>query len=79
MVADFEVEDDRISEVTVSGDFFLEPPEALADITAALKGALWDLPEEDIAARICDALAPDVEMVGFSPETVARAVLRGLA
>ena len=79
VVADFEVEDGRISEVTVSGDFFLEPPEALADIAAALEGAPRDLPEEDITALIRDTLAPGVEMVGFSPEAVARAVLRGLA
>ncbi|MGI9050226.1 MAG: biotin--protein ligase [Rubrobacteraceae bacterium] len=79
VVADFEVEDGCLTRVTVSGDFFLEPPEALADMNAALDGAPRDLPEEDIAALIRDALAPGVEMVGFSPEAVARAVLRGLA
>jgi lipoate-protein ligase A len=39
VVVDFGVEGGRISNVVVSGDFFLEPPEALADIVRALEGA----------------------------------------
>ena len=42
VVVDFGVEDDRLSNVVVSGDFFLEPPEALADIVRALEGARAD-------------------------------------
>ena len=79
VVADFEVEDGRISEVTVSGDFFLEPPEALSDIAAALESVPADRSEGELAARIRDFLRTDAEMVGFSPEAVARAVVRGLA
>jgi lipoate-protein ligase A len=62
----------------VSGDFFLEPPEALADIVRALEGTRADLGEEDFAGRIRDALGEGVEMVGFSPEAIARATVRGL-
>lgn len=79
VVADFEVEEGRISEVTVSGDFFLEPPEALADIAAALESVPADRSEAELAARIRDFLRTDAEMVGFSPEAVARAILKGLA
>ena len=35
VVVDFGVEEGRLSNVVVSGDFFLEPPEALADIARA--------------------------------------------
>jgi lipoate-protein ligase A len=63
----------------VSGDFFLEPPEALSGITSALEGAPADLAEEDLAKRIRGAVNSDVEMIGLSAEAVARAVRRALA
>jgi hypothetical protein len=78
VVVDFGIEDGEISNVVVSGDFFLEPPEALADIVRALEGTRADLGEEGFAGRIRDALDEDVEMVGFSPEAIARATVRGL-
>ena len=78
VVVDFEVEDGKLSNVVVSGDFFLEPPEALADIVRALEGIQTDLGEEGFAGCIRDALGEDVEMVGFSPEAIARATVRGL-
>jgi lipoate-protein ligase A len=78
VVVSFGVEDGRLSDVVVSGDFFLEPPEALADIVRALEGTRADLGEEGFAGRIRDALGEGVEMVGFSPEAIARATARGL-
>jgi hypothetical protein len=78
VVVDFGVEDGSLSGVVVSGDFFLEPPEALADIVRALEGARADLGEEVFAGRIREALDEGVEMVGFSPEAIARATVRGL-
>lgn len=79
VVVDFEVRGGRLSDVAVSGDFFLEPPEALREISGALEGAPAALDEEALAARVRRSLGPGVEMVGFSPEAVARAVGRGLA
>ena len=78
VVVDFGVEDGRLSNVVVSGDFFLEPPEALAAIVRALEGSLTELGEEGFAGRIRDALGEGVDMVGFSPEAIARATVRGL-
>jgi lipoate-protein ligase A len=78
VVVDFGVEDDRLSNVVVSGDFFLEPPEALADIVRALEGARAELGEEELAGRIRGTLGEGVEMVGFSPEAIARASVWGL-
>jgi hypothetical protein len=78
VVVDFGVEDGNLSRVVVSGDFFLEPPEALADIVRALEGARADLAEEVFAGHIREALDEGVEMVGFSPEAIARATVRGL-
>ena len=79
VVADLDVRNGRLVDVVISGDFFLEPPDALAGITGALENAPADLGEEDLAARVGDALGPDVEMVGFSEEAVARAVRRALS
>jgi lipoate---protein ligase len=78
VVVDFGVEDGRLSNVVVSGDFFLVPPEALAEIVRAMEGAQANLGEEGFAGRIWDALGEGVEMVGFSPEAIARATVRGL-
>ena len=79
VVVDCAVRDGRVVEVEVSGDFFLEPPEALGAITAALEGMPADLDEAAIAARVAGAVSPDVEMVGFTPDSVARATRRALA
>jgi hypothetical protein len=79
VVADLEVRDGRLSGVRISGDFFLEPPEALAEITGALEDAPAGLAEEELSARVRDGLDPDVEMVGFSPEAVAIAVRKALS
>ena len=78
VIADFWVNGDRIAEMSVTGDFFLEPPEALERINHALNDMPADSPEEDLASAIQRSLGRDVEMVGFSPEAVAIAVRRGL-
>jgi hypothetical protein len=79
VMADLDVRDGKLKDVEVSGDFFLEPPEALSGITDALEDAPADLAEEDLAERIRDGVGSDVEMIGFSAESVARAVRRALA
>ena len=38
VVADVEVRDGRLADVRISGDFFLEPPEALEAINRGLTG-----------------------------------------
>jgi hypothetical protein len=79
VIADLDVRDGRLKNVEVSGDFFLEPPEALSGITGALEDAPADLAEEEFADRIRGAVGSDVEMIGFSAKAVARAVRRALA
>lgn len=78
VVVDLEIQEGRLTNVEVSGDFFLEPPEALERITAAIEGLPAGTPEAEIAAGIQAALGPGVEMLGFSPEAVARAVGRAV-
>src|SRR5438105_11762747 len=74
VVVDCDVAGDCLVNVRVSGDFFLYPEEALAAINAALEGVPADYPELQIIDRITQALPPGTEMLGFSPDAVARAV-----
>ena len=79
VVVDLEVEDGRLSQVQVSGDFFLEPDEALAAIDQALIGAPADATAEQLSGRVERALPPGTVMFGFTAGSVATAVRRALS
>ncbi|WP_240630315.1 lipoate--protein ligase family protein [Specibacter cremeus] len=78
-VADGAGDGSRLANVSVSGDFFLEPDEALDTINAALAGLSTELPATALAAAIDAALPADVVLSGFSAHAVAVAVRRALA
>jgi len=87
VAAEVEVADGRLASVAVSGDFFLDPDEALTVIDAALVGQdagarvpqLASALEQALAAADADGtLSAPVTMVGFTPEAVAIAVRRAL-
>ncbi len=78
VVVDLEIADRRLRQVVVSGDFFLEPAEALSQITESVEGLPADASEVEIAEQIRSSIAEGVEMIGFSPEAVARAVKRAV-
>jgi lipoate-protein ligase A len=87
VAAEVEVVDGRLATVAVSGDFFLDPDEALVVMNAALVGLdagarvpqLASAIEQGLAAADADGtLTAPVTMVGFSPEAVAIAVRRAL-
>lgn len=79
VVADVSVADGRLARVQVSGDFFLEPPEALDTIAAALEGLPADSSEEALASAVRGALGSGPRLFGITPEGVAVAVRRALA
>lgn len=79
VVADLEVRAGVLADVSLSGDFFLEPDDALADINAALEGLSAESSAADIAAAVRANLDPGAVLFGFSPEAVATAVRRALA
>ncbi|QBJ94649.1 lipoate--protein ligase family protein [Rhodococcus sp. ABRD24] len=78
VVVDVEVEDGRLSRVALSGDFFLEPDEALDDITAAVTGTPVAADAAQLGQAISEALGDDVAMIGFTPESVGIAIRRAL-
>ncbi|TNU76544.1 lipoate--protein ligase family protein [Miniimonas arenae] len=73
-----EGDDAVLADVVVSGDFFLEPDDAILDINRALTGLPASTPVQAMAQVVARAVGDDTVMVGFSPEAVAIAVRRAL-
>jgi lipoate---protein ligase len=87
VAVDAELSDNRLHQVRVSGDFFLDPDEALEIIDRALDGASADTTVAELAARVEDGLARarkdgtlgvPVTMAGFDAHAIAMAVRRAL-
>ena len=78
VAADVDVADGRVTWVQVSGDFFLEPGEALEHIDAAVTGLPATASVPEITTRVEAALGADAILAGFTAETVAVAVRRAL-
>ena len=78
VVVDLDVEEGRLRNARVSGDFFLEPDGALESIDAALDGLPAALDAREIAARVDARLPAGTTMLGFSAEAVGIAVRRAL-
>jgi lipoate-protein ligase A len=78
IVADLVLRDDRLAQVRISGDFFLEPDTALPAIDRALEGLPAAAGTDALAEAVRGALPPDTMLYGISPEAVAEAVRRAL-
>ena len=76
---DFTLASHELTDVVVSGDFFLYPEETLEDIRASLEGLDSATDEAGIAARIRQRIDSGVELLGTSPEAIAIAVRRALS
>ena len=77
VVAEVQVDDGVLSRVRISGDFFLEPDEALERIDEALRG----LPADSSVGVLTDgvqAATAHADMIGFDARSVAIAVRRAL-
>lgn len=78
VVADVVVACDQLTDVALSGDFFLEPDTALAVINAALHGQSSGLEQAALAGIIERALPPGTRMFGVNAEGFAVAVRRAI-
>ena len=78
VAVDVDVEDGRLVRARLSGDFFLEPDDALEDINAALTGMPETASAAQLARAIENAVDHGVSFVGFTPEAVGIAVRRAL-
>ena len=79
VVVDFDLDAGRITNFRLSGDFFLEPDSALADINAAIEGQQAQQTIEHFASSISHALTGEVHLLGFTPESVGVAIRRALS
>lgn len=66
---------DDIEAVAITGDFFLQPPEALADLEAAIEGQPADVDVETLTERIA---AVDADLIGFSASDLAEITVEAL-
>ena len=72
------VADGVIVSASVSGDFFLEPDEALDDLDAALVGVPVTADAAELTTRLTAGLRPGARLFGFDTHDLAVAVRRGL-
>lgn len=78
VVVDLEVDNGRLAQVQVSGDFFIEPDSALAAINAALQGLPAASSAGQLAAAVTAGLPAGTQLYGISAEGVAVALQRAL-
>jgi len=78
VAADVEVADGRLARVQLSGDFFLEPDDALGRLSAALTGLPASEDVSAITARVTAALGGDAVLAGCTAAAMATAVRRAL-
>lgn len=78
VAVDLDVVDGKLANVVLSGDFFLEPDEALGRITSAIEGLPADTPAAGIAEAISEGLLQIDTLLGLTPDGVAIAVRRAL-
>lgn len=82
VAVEFRVENDQLVDVTITGDFFLYPEEALPLLAASLQGAPVGAGEADLTSRVAELLdqkEDEISLIGTSPEAIATAVSRALA
>lgn len=79
LVVDLQVANGRLHGVQLSGDFFLEPPEALTRINAALEGMRQDASARQFEEAVQAVIGPDVMMYGITVAGVAAVIQRALA
>ncbi len=67
--------EDRIENVSMTGDFFLEPPEAREELEEVLKGLEPDVSEEEVVGRLENT---EAQMIGFEAKHIAEALQEAL-
>ncbi|UYM07043.1 lipoyl protein ligase domain-containing protein [Solicola gregarius] len=78
VVADLQIDAGRLTDVQISGDFFLEPDDALERIDKSLVGLSTSTTADGLTAVVAEAAGPEAVMLGFEPKSVATAVRRAL-
>lgn len=77
VLVDLAVSGERLRDVELSGDFFLDPEGTLERMVAAVEGVPIGMPLQDLTARLRVATEGAV-LLGVTPEGVAIAVRRAV-
>lgn len=67
--------DETIERVTITGDFFLEPPEARSALEEALEGHPRSVSQETLSAAVA---AVDAQLIGFAADDLAAVTLEAI-
>jgi lipoate-protein ligase A len=78
VIVDFDVVDDRLADVRVTGDFFLYPEESFPLLQESLEGISREMSESAMTERVRLAIPTGTELLGTSPQGIAIAVQRAL-
>lgn len=78
VAVDVEVDGGDIVELTISGDFFAEPDEAIFRMQNALLGAPATLSSTELAELMRDALDSEDVLMGVTPKAIGIAIRRAL-
>jgi len=79
VVVDLRVKQGQLHDVSLSGDFFMEPPETLDVLNAAVTGLPHDSTSAQIKTAIEQSLSPDVMMYGLTIDGIVTVIQRALA
>lgn len=70
---DIEIEQNKIKEIKLTGDFFIFPNEAIKDIENFLK----DTPINQINKNLSNFLKENsIEIIGFSPQDIENLIIK---
>lgn len=79
LVLDFQLHANKLSKVQLSGDFFMEPPEALDVINDTLEGIPADFDEQDLIKKLSNNLGDSVTLYGITLEGIIVVIKRALS
>ncbi len=82
VAVEFRVDGGHLTDVTITGDFFLYPEEALSQLAASLEGASVGGGKPEFSRRVDELLdlkKRDISLVGTSADAIATAVSRALS
>ncbi|MFB6086755.1 MAG: hypothetical protein ABEJ84_08150 [Halodesulfurarchaeum sp.] len=67
--------EETIEDVAITGDFFLEPPEALSDLESAIEGHSTDVTEAELRSEIETV---EADLIGFDAADLAGVTVEAL-
>lgn len=79
VVIDFNLINNKLEQVQLSGDFFMEPPEALDVINNTLENQMADFDESELSAKLKANLGAGVSLYGITIEGIIVVLKRALA